>query len=114
MNTLKNDANSLKLALFLLFLNKGVPSIYYGTEIGLSGGAEPECRESFNWESNYSIDLRGFLKSLTKFRRTYISLIKLGVNWQAIGKDVLFGTLNTKNVASGVDSQFLSIFVNRS
>ena len=69
MNSLNNDENSLKLALFLMFLNKGVPCIYYGTEVGLSGGQEPNCRESFHGTKNYKIDIRKFLKDLISFRK---------------------------------------------
>ena len=41
------DAVVLSLALLLTF--PGAPSIYYGTEIGLEGGRDPDCRRSFPW-----------------------------------------------------------------
>ena len=28
----------------------GVPCIYYGTEIGMEGGYDPDCRRTMNWE----------------------------------------------------------------
>ena len=64
LNTLKGDVCALKLALFLLFLQPGAPCIYYGTEVGLSGGSEPDCRESFPWESFCGTDLRSFVFAL--------------------------------------------------
>lgn len=41
----------LKLAVCLLFTLYGVPSIYYGDEIGLEGCKDPFNRRCFNWQS---------------------------------------------------------------
>ena len=59
---------ALKLALVLLFALPGAPSIYYGTEAGLSGGEEPACREAFPWRAPPA-DLSGFIGSLAHMRR---------------------------------------------
>ena len=40
----------LKLATALQFTLPGVPSIYYGDEIGLQGFRDPFCRNTFDWE----------------------------------------------------------------
>jgi neopullulanase len=37
------------LAMLFLFLLPGAPSIYYGDEVGMSGGEDPECRGGFPW-----------------------------------------------------------------
>ena len=62
---------ALKLALVLLFCLPGVPCVYYGTEAGLSGGAEPGCREAFPWgdPGDWPHDLRPFIASLAALRR---------------------------------------------
>ncbi|QCH16324.1 glycoside hydrolase family 13 protein [Synechococcus sp. CB0101] len=71
LHMLQGDVDALKLALVLLFVLPGVPCVYYGTEAGLSGGAEPECREAFPWgdPQAWPQDLRAFIASLAALRR---------------------------------------------
>jgi len=40
----------LKLALTFLFTIRGIPQIYYGTEVGLEGHHDPDNRRDFPWE----------------------------------------------------------------
>ncbi len=40
-----------KLALSFLFTNRGIPQIYYGTEIGLEGYADPDNRRFMPWKN---------------------------------------------------------------
>jgi neopullulanase len=44
------DADKLALATFFMLTMPGAPSIYYGDEIGMQGGDDPECRACFPWE----------------------------------------------------------------
>jgi cyclomaltodextrinase len=71
LHMLHGDVAALKLALVLLFCLPGVPCVYYGTEAGLSGGAEPACREAFPWgdSEQWPEDLSGFIASLAQLRR---------------------------------------------
>mgnify|MGYP001156842293 CR=1 FL=1 len=89
--TLKNDIFALKLALFILFLQPGPPCIYYGTECGLIGGKEPNCREPFPWKEDWKYDLRTFIFSLVLARREIYEIIKDGIHWKAIENDGLIG-----------------------
>lgn len=41
---------SVRLATLLLFALPGAPAIYYGDEIGLEGGKDPDCRRAFPWD----------------------------------------------------------------
>lgn len=41
----------IKLALTLLFFLPGAPCIYYGDEIGMKGGKDPDNRRTFPWDS---------------------------------------------------------------
>ncbi len=43
------DKRSLTLAASFLFTFPGAPAIYYGDEIGLKGGDDPDCRRAFPW-----------------------------------------------------------------
>ncbi len=44
------DIDSVLLAFVLQFTFPGAPSIFYGDEIGLDGGREPDSRKAFPWE----------------------------------------------------------------
>lgn len=39
----------LKLCLTFLFTTRGIPQVYYGTEIGLEGGRDPDNRRDMPW-----------------------------------------------------------------
>jgi glycosidase len=40
----------LKLCLSLLLTTRGIPQIYYGTEVGMEGGRDPDNRRDMPWE----------------------------------------------------------------
>ncbi|MFW5979159.1 MAG: glycoside hydrolase family 13 protein [Halanaerobium sp.] len=42
----------MKFAISLQFLLPGIPLIYYGSEIGLTGDDDPDCRRPMIWEQN--------------------------------------------------------------
>ena len=64
------DKLRLKLAYLLLFSYPGAPGIYYGDEIGLSGGKDPECRAAFPWdEQKWDHDLHSYVKALIAARK---------------------------------------------
>ena len=111
LHSLNNDVAALKLALLLLFLHPGAPCIYYGTEAALAGGPEPgpssgpgpACREAYPWDVPWSADLRSFIQSLAKLRRTQPVIRHESFVWRCEGADGLVGV--TKN---------LEVWVNRS
>jgi alpha-amylase len=39
----------LKLCLTFLFTTRGIPQVYYGTEVGLEGGRDPDNRRDMPW-----------------------------------------------------------------
>ena len=43
------DAGKLRAALSLAFFFPGSVSVYYGTEIDMRGGYDPDCRRCFDW-----------------------------------------------------------------
>jgi neopullulanase len=47
MNEPKADADELKLAFTALLTYRGIPMIYYGDEIGMTGGNDPDNRRDF-------------------------------------------------------------------
>jgi cyclomaltodextrinase / maltogenic alpha-amylase / neopullulanase len=71
----RGDVEALKLALACMLTLPGAPCIYYGDEIGLAGGKDPDCRRSFDWdEDTWNLDLHKFVKSTIKLRNTHRAL----------------------------------------
>ncbi len=69
------DKDSLKLAWLFLFTIIGAPCIYYGDEIGVDGGHDPECRKSFPWdESKWDKDLLEYAKACIALRKAHDAL----------------------------------------
>lgn len=61
--------NKVKLAFTLQFTFPGIPIIYYGDEIGMFGGKDPDCRKTFNWnKESWNISIYDHLKKLCNFR----------------------------------------------
>jgi alpha-amylase len=58
----------LKQALAFQMTVRGVPSVYYGTESGFSGGEDPHNREMMDFEARP--DLRAHLQTLTALRNS--------------------------------------------
>lgn len=56
-----------KFAAFIQFTLPGVPSIYYGDEIGMYGFTDPFNRLGFNW-NNIDYDLLDYYTNLSNFR----------------------------------------------
>ncbi len=69
------DKDALKLATLFQMVSPGAPCIYYGDEIGLSGGRDPYCRASFPWnEEEWDHELLDYFKKAIHLRHTYPSL----------------------------------------
>jgi neopullulanase len=66
---LGGDAAAMRMATLLQCTLPGAPSIYYGDEIGLSGGNDPANRGSFPWdEARWDGALRAFVRSALRLR----------------------------------------------
>ena len=44
------DINKLICALAVIYMHTGAPCVYYGTEIPLEGGYDPDCRRTMVWK----------------------------------------------------------------
>ena len=89
--TANEDVQLVKSALAFLFLQKGTPCIYYGTELSLTGGPDPDCRRCMPWERVSSDnDMFNFMKQLIHIRKYTSEIISLGkYSLQEIKSDVL-------------------------
>ena len=64
-----------KLAFLFQMAYPGAPAVYYGDEIGLEGGKDPDCRRAFPWDENqWNIELRHWAKTLIALRKRYPAL----------------------------------------
>jgi alpha-glucosidase len=53
-----------------LFTRPGAPCIYYGDEIGLQGGPDPDCRRCFPWDrAQWDLPLFEHFRTLARMRR---------------------------------------------
>lgn len=69
--SLGGNRDLVRVAFALLFTYPGVPCIYYGDEIGLDGGPDPDCRRTMPWDSaDWDTDLRSFVRQLAHLRRS--------------------------------------------
>jgi glycosidase len=84
MTVVKGDQRKLMLFYLMLFCFPGAPAIYYGDEIGLKGGKDPDCRRAFPWdEERWDHDLRNYIQQLISLRRKTASLRRGDVNFIA-------------------------------
>ena len=67
---LGSDPNKVKLAFTFLFAYPGAPAIYYGDEVGMKGGKDPESRGGFPWNEEFWLaDLHSTVKALISARK---------------------------------------------
>jgi len=67
---LDEDTSKVKMAFMFQFALPGAPAIYYGDEIGLQGGKDPDCRRAFPWNENeWDLELRALVQSLIDIRK---------------------------------------------
>ncbi len=65
----------LKLAFLFQMAFPGAPAVYYGDEIGLEGGKDPDSRRAFPWkETDWNQELRAWVKTLINLRKKYACL----------------------------------------
>lgn len=72
----------------------GVPTIYYGDEVGLTGGKDPECRRCFPWdERQQDLQRWRWVRRLAHLRRAVPAL--------AAGEPVAVGCTSDDVLAFG-------------
>ncbi|WP_251712505.1 glycoside hydrolase family 13 protein [Lactococcus ileimucosae] len=82
----KGNKDLVKQVQAFMYMQPGVPCIYYGDEYGLDGGADPDCRKCMPWaEEHQDLEMFAFFKELVAFRREYADILSQSdVEWQVI------------------------------
>jgi neopullulanase len=80
------DLDSVRLATLLQMTLPGAPCLFYGTEIGMSGGGDPDCRRAFPEDpAVWSAEPRDWIADLIALRRSSRAL-RDGA-WQLVGAE---------------------------
>lgn len=67
--SITGSKDALRLAALFMFTYPGAPCIYYGDEIGLEGGKDPDCRRAFPWdEKAWDQDLLAYFRACIRIR----------------------------------------------
>jgi glycosidase len=61
-----------RLAAVLLFTSPGIPLVYYGDEVGMEGGPDPDCRRCMEWDPDrQDTTTRELYRRLIRLRQRY-------------------------------------------
>ena len=75
LSILEGDEALMRAAVTLLFTYIGTPCIYYGDEVGMEGGQDPDCRRCFPWDSTeWNHMLHDHYRRMIRLRKTHPAL----------------------------------------
>lgn len=75
LSMVNENAAILKLAILFQMTYPGAPCIYYGDEIGMLGGRDPDNRRTFPWnKANWNMDLHSAVQQYTHLRSAHPAL----------------------------------------
>lgn len=65
------DKRKMKLMAAIQLLLPGMPFLYYGDEVGMTGGRDPDCRRGMLWdEDRQDKDMLAYYRRLIRIRKT--------------------------------------------
>jgi glycosidase len=69
------DIRRWRLGMLALLTAEGVPQLYYGDEVGMEGGEDPDCRRPMEWGADrQNADMLATARALTRMRREWLAL----------------------------------------
>ncbi|NEW62926.1 alpha-glycosidase [Granulicatella sp. zg-ZJ] len=75
----KGDKKRVMCALAFMFMQFGTPCLYYGTEVGMTGEGDPDCRKPMWWDTaKQDKKMLNFTKQLIHFRKSYADVLGTG------------------------------------
>lgn len=90
LSVMGDDQASLELAVLLQMTFPGAPSIYYGDEVGLKGGLDPDCRRVFPDQAHWNQALLDHHKTLIALRHRY-SALRTGKYIPLVTQEQMYG-----------------------
>ena len=82
------NKTALKLAAALQMITPGMPMIYYGDEVGMTGGNDPDCRRGMLWdEEKQDLDMLKWYKTLIQIRKSHPCIIEGGRTYLTVEND---------------------------
>ena len=84
---------SMRAAAFFQMTHPGVPVIYYGDELGMRGGPDPDCRRSMTWDKVNGNAMLAYYKRLTHMRNASEVLREGTLKTWEVGEDGLYAYL---------------------
>ncbi len=89
-NTCSGKKSKLILSYAFMFTFIGIPMIYYGGEVGMKGGQDPDCRRCMDWdESSWDKKIYNSIKSIIKLRKNSSAIRKGTFRWIELHKDIV-------------------------
>lgn len=88
------DSDLVKAVLTFMFAQPGTPCLYYGTEVGIDGFHDPDCRKCMIWdEEKQDTSMLNFIKKLIAFRKQYQRILSYGkTKWHDVrNEDQMIG-----------------------
>jgi neopullulanase len=86
LTVLGGDRTAFRQAMLLQMTLPGAPCVYYGDEIGMEGGVDPDCRAAFPTDPQAGDrELRSFVRGLIAARRDHLALRRGDVSVAAVG-----------------------------
>jgi neopullulanase len=92
------DMSALKLCTLLQMTMPGAPNIYYGSEIGMTGGPDPGCRGAFPWDepTTWDAELLDYFRRAIRLRHDCPPL-RTGTFTSLYGQNGVYAFLREQN-----------------
>ena len=95
LTVVSEDKSAFRLATAFQMTIEGAPCIYYGDEIGMTGGSDPECRRTFPEDrSSFDEDLLEYIRELISLRHRCEAL-RRGSHHTLIARGSVYGFLRS-------------------
>ncbi len=99
----KGRSDALRIAWAMLFFLPAAPCVYYGDEVSLEGGKDPDNRRCFPWQGFQDQGMLSFLQNWISIRKNSLVLQKGGIHFSALAEGV--------RVDRNMDSKQMSLIV---
>jgi len=75
LTTFKGDVDRLRIALTAQMTLPGIPTVYYGDEVGLLGETDPDCRRCMPWDKkDWNLPVYQMTRDLIQLRHAHPAL----------------------------------------